>query len=108
MPWNKKIHWQIFNITARVVGGGFILVGVVFSLWGLSLLLDSQATIGVNGVPATDPWNKAIILVVGLVLFVLGLSLVLARPFRPDLADSALADSKRPASDKVEKHDPAT
>jgi hypothetical protein len=106
MLWNEKRHWQTVNIGARVVGGAFIFGGMVFSIWGFSILLDSKATIDVDRVPTTDPWTKAIVLIVGLVFLVLGLLLVFARRFGPDLGDSAFTDSKRISPDKIEKHEP--
>ena len=94
-----KLHWQIVNIGARVVGCGFIFGGIIFSVWGVSLLLDGKATIGIDGVPSNDPWTKAIVLIVGLVFFVLGILLVSARRFRPDLGDSAFTAWKKISSD---------
>lgn len=94
-----KLHWQIVNIGARVVGVGFILCGVIFSVWGISLLLDRKATIGVDGIPTCDPWTKATMLIAGLVVFVLGILLVSARRYRPDLGDSAFTASKQISTD---------
>jgi hypothetical protein len=79
----RKIHWQLFNTFGRIVGVGFSLVGGIFALWGLSLVLDSKATIDVDGVPSTDPWIKAVVLIVGLVVCVLGVLMLVARRYRP-------------------------
>jgi hypothetical protein len=69
--------------------------GIVFIIWGVSLVLNSNATLDVNGVPSKDPWIKSIVLIVGLVVGVLGVLLLIARPYRPDLRD--------PSSPKVMK-----
>ena len=79
----RKTYWQLFNTTGRIVGVGFFLVGGIFSLWGLSLVLNPKATIDVNGVPSSDPWTKAIVLIAGLVVCVLGVLLIVARRFTP-------------------------
>jgi hypothetical protein len=82
----------LFNIAVRLVGAGFVFVGAVFAIWGLFLVLDPKATIGVNGVPSNDPWIKAMVLVVGLVVGVLGVLLVFARPPQPTGNNSASSD----------------
>lgn len=88
----RKTYWQLFNTAGRIVGVGFTVVGGIFSIWGLLLVLDPKATISVNGVPSNDPWDKAIVLIIGLVVCVLGILLVFARPFRPDLESSDKKD----------------
>ncbi len=60
-----------------------IIVGVVFTIWGLSLVLDPKATIDVNGVPSSDPWEKTGVLIMGLVVAVLGILVLKALPYRP-------------------------
>jgi hypothetical protein len=75
-------YWRLLTIIARLIGVGFALVGGVIAIWGVTLVLDPKATIAVNGVPSSDPWIKASMLVVGLVVSVLGVLLVIARPFR--------------------------
>jgi hypothetical protein len=79
----RKIHAVALNFLARVFGVMAIIAGVVFTIWGLSLVLDHNATIDVNGVPSNDPWEKAIVLIVGLVAVVLGILMLMARPYRP-------------------------
>jgi len=51
---------------------------------GLLLVLNPKATVDVNGVPSSDPWTKAILLIAGLVVCVLGVLLVVARRYQPD------------------------
>jgi uncharacterized membrane protein YuzA (DUF378 family) len=79
----RNIHAAALNLLARVFGVMAIIVGVVFTIWGLSLLLDRKATIDVEGVPSGDPWEKAIVLVVGLVAGVIGILVFKARSYRP-------------------------
>jgi hypothetical protein len=84
----QKTHWQLFNALGKLIGVGFIFVGGIFSIWGISLLLDPKATIDVDGGPTNDPSIKATTLIVGLIVLALGVLLVIAKPFRPDLEDS--------------------
>jgi hypothetical protein len=98
----QKTYWRSFNVAARIVGTGFLLVGGIFVLWGLSLVLDPKATIGVDGVPSTDPWIKASVLVVGLVVCGLGVLLLISRRYRPDLGDSPFTRRKKTTVEKRE------
>jgi hypothetical protein len=68
-----------------------IFVGLVFTAKGSWLLLHHDATIDVNGVPATDISIKAIVLMAGLVISVLGILMLKARRYRPDLGDHAFS-----------------
>ena len=95
MSKQQKTYWQTFNVLGRVVGAGFVCVGGIFVLWGLSLVLDSKATIGVDGVPSSDPWIKASVLVAGLVVGGLGVLLLISRRYRPDLGDSPFTPGKK-------------
>lgn len=79
----RKIHAAAFNILARIFGVMAIIVGAVFTIWGLTLVLDKNSTIGVNGVPSSDPWEKAPVLVIGIMVFALGFLVLMARPYRP-------------------------
>src|SRR5437899_9310266 len=79
----RKIHAALLNAGARVFGVMAIIVGVVFSIWGLSAVLDPKATFEVDGVPSSDPWMKASVLLVGLVSVAIGVLTVRARPYQP-------------------------
>src|SRR5664280_2532155 len=94
MSQYTKFHWLIVNGCVRVFGVGAIVAGVVFTAWSSWLLLHRDATIGVNGVPSNDPWDKATILIAGLVVLVLGILVLKARRYRPDLGDSASSIGK--------------
>ena len=84
----QRIYWQVFNILGRFVGAGFTLVGGVFVLWGVSLLLDRNATFSVDGIQSSDPWTKSVVLAAGLGVVVLGIMLLKSKRYRPDLGDS--------------------
>jgi hypothetical protein len=79
----RKLHAAAFNTLGRIFGVGAIIVGVVFVIWGLSLVLNHNATIVVNGVPSSDSWIKASVLIVGLVLSTIGILMLMARPYQP-------------------------
>jgi hypothetical protein len=66
----RKIYWQSFNVAGRLVGACFVLVGAIFVIYGMTS-------------------GGAMFAVPGLVVAVLGVLLVCARPYRPDLHDSA-------------------
>jgi hypothetical protein len=83
-----SFFWILFNIAGRVVGTGFAVAGAFLAHNGWALLHDPKATINVNGVPDSDPWIKGMLLVLGLVVFALGVLLVFSRSFRPDLESS--------------------
>jgi hypothetical protein len=65
MPDWRKAYWQGFNFVGKIVGVLFILFGTIFVICG--------ATSG-----------GAIFLIPGLVVAVLGILLIFARPYRPD------------------------
>ena len=44
----QKTYWQLFNALGKLIGVGFIFVGGIFSIWGISLLLDPKPTIDVD------------------------------------------------------------
>ena len=79
----RKLHAMVLNIGARIFGVMAVIWGLGFSIWGLSLVLNPNATIGVNGVASSDPWEKASILVVGLVFIAIGILVLMARPYKP-------------------------
>jgi uncharacterized membrane protein len=67
-----------------ILGGvSAIIIGSVFVVWGLSVLLDHNATITVNEVPSSDPWIKASVLVGGLIIVGTGVWKLLTRCHRP-------------------------
>ncbi len=77
LKW-QKIYWLSFNALGRVVGAGFTLFGGVFTLWGVSLVLDRNATIAVNGMPSGDLWIKSIVLIVGVGMGVIGMMILMS------------------------------
>jgi hypothetical protein len=91
---NMSYYWRFFNFAVRCVGVGFVVAGVLLTHTGWTLIDDPKATLNVNGVPSSDPWIKGMPLVLGLVVGVLGVLLVFARSFRPDLESSDEKDDE--------------
>jgi hypothetical protein len=79
----RKLHAAALNTLARIFGAGSIFVGGVFAIWGLALTIDRNATVDVNGMPSTDPWIRAGVIVVGLVFVVIGILTLKAKPYQP-------------------------
>ena len=77
----EQRHAKTVNFFARVFGVLAIIAGVVFTVWGLSLVLNPKATIDLGGVPSSDPWIKTGILVVGLVIVTIGILMLKAKPY---------------------------
>ena len=82
-------HWRVFNVIRRLTGLLATFNGAVLAIWGASLLLRPERTIDVQGVPSAAIWPKLVTLVVGIVAGVLGVLLVRARTYRPDLGDTS-------------------
>jgi hypothetical protein len=68
----QKGHWVLFNFLGRFVGAWFVFGGVVFVIYGFAS-------------------GGAEFVIPGLVVGVLGVLLILAKPYRPDPDDSAKA-----------------
>ncbi|MDR3457743.1 MAG: hypothetical protein P4N60_09880 [Verrucomicrobiae bacterium] len=79
-----KIHAAALNTMARIFGVMAVIAGVIFTIWGLAIVFDPNATFDVDGVPSNDPWIKAMPLVAGIVALVMGVLMLLARPYRPE------------------------
>ncbi len=79
----RKLPAAVINTLARIFGVGAIFVGGAFAIWGLVLVLSPKGTIDDNGVPTSDPWIKALVLVVGLVAVAMGVLTLKARPYQP-------------------------
>jgi hypothetical protein len=65
MPDWRNTYWQGFNFVGKIVGELFILFGTVFIIYGVTS-------------------NGAAFVITGLIVAVLGILLVCARPSRPD------------------------
>lgn len=89
----RNAYWFVFNALARLFGVVAILVGGIFIWWGLSLLLNRGATLDVDGIPSHDLWTKSLPLVAGAVAAMLGIMVLKAKRFRPDLGDAAFSHS---------------
>ena len=57
--------------------------GLVLFVWGLSLVLNPDSPIDINGVPTTSLVVKSIVLAGGLIVAILGAVLLFARPTQP-------------------------
>jgi hypothetical protein len=79
----KRSWWHTFTVTLRIVGAFFVLDGLVLFVWGLSLVLNPDSPIDINGVPTTSMVVKSIVLAGGLLVAILGLVLLFARPIQP-------------------------
>jgi hypothetical protein len=79
----RKLHAAALNLWARCFGALGVFIGVVFTIWGLSLILHREATVTVNGVPTNDPFEKRLVLGVGLVVFAMGVLVLKAKPYKP-------------------------
>ena len=80
-------YWRSYNIMRRVVGLGFALWGFGFASWGLWLALHPNVPFPVDGVPTTAVGPKLGMTLVATALTGLGIWLIRARPYRPDLGD---------------------
>jgi hypothetical protein len=62
----QKTYWQVFNIAARFVGAGFVIVGGICFYYALSQ-------------------GDVLAIVMIAVVAVLGFLMICAKPYRPDL-----------------------
>lgn len=99
-----KTYWWLFNNLVRFVGVMFALVGAGMALWSLSLLADPHSMISDGNTFTNDPGPKAMGLILSLIVSGLGILLITARRYRPDLGDSPFTPRKNaPAKDPVYK-----
>ena len=69
-----RLYWRLFNFAVRLLGMGFAAVGLV-------LIITH---------PGDSGSERSVGIVVGAVVVLLGIGLLLVRPYRPDLGDAAL------------------
>jgi hypothetical protein len=69
----RKTYWQGFNIAGRLVGTGFVIVGGICFLYAISQ-------------------GDVLAMVMTAVVAVLGILLIFAKPYRPDLSKSASSE----------------
>ena len=74
-----RLYWRVFNIGMRLVGSGFAAVGLV-------LIITH---------PGDSGSERAVGIVVSAVVMLLGIGLLLVRPYRPDLGDAAWGQPPR-------------
>jgi hypothetical protein len=58
----RKLHAKAVNFLARAFGVMAIINGVIFTIWGCSLVLDAKATIDVDGAPSVAGQDKPALL----------------------------------------------
>jgi hypothetical protein len=80
----NKPGWHTFIITLRIVGAFFVFDGLVLAVWGILLVLNPDLPIDLNGVPTTNMLLKSGVLAGGLVVAILGVVLLFAKPIQPD------------------------
>jgi len=71
-PWNER-YWSAFNTMGKVVGAAFSLWGSVFAVWGVYRLFHRAHH---------DPRETILIEGGGVVVIVLGILILKAKPFR--------------------------
>jgi hypothetical protein len=79
MTWRAD-YWRMFNVLVRVLGLTALVSGTVFTVLGISRIVQSGA-IRIEGEPGL------ILLLVGLLSLAIGAAILRAPPFRPDLGD---------------------
>jgi hypothetical protein len=72
----KSAYWKTFNALARVVGAGFMVVGSIVAVFGIGS-------------------RDGLTVVVALVVVPLGVLLVRARPYRPDLGEAPFSERQK-------------
>lgn len=85
MPWSEKRHWQVVNVSTRLFGLMFILMGVVAAIDGVILLRDPHSF-------DSEPMGQSLtgsfmwdLFGLSAVTLTIGVLFMIARPYRPDL-----------------------
>ena len=82
-----RFHWRLFTILLRTTGIVFTFGGLVLVGWSIHLVVNPEASYSVNELESFDKGSRWTLLVMALVQTILGVALLLARSFRPDLGD---------------------
>ena len=90
-----QTYLRLFNITARLLALAMTFVGGGSFIQGAIWMLSPSSTLSVNGVQTTDVAPKLAFVVLGLVVMALGILLLRASPYRPDLGDRTIAFPRR-------------
>lgn len=77
------LYWKIFNLCLRGVGIAFLVAGIIGAVYFFPILVDSRATIDVNGVPTNDPLYKLLAVALPVAFGALGFLIVRAKPYYP-------------------------
>lgn len=83
----QKVHWALFNFGARrLVGPGFVVVGLYGGIYNLPALFPGGTTL-VDGVSSDDLFFRLISVFFPLLVAFLGLALCRAKPYHPHHLD---------------------
>jgi hypothetical protein len=85
-------HWRRVTKFSRVIGVWFILGGSFFAVWGIHLALHLGVPFAGNGVEDHHLQPRLTMAAMGTLLALLGVGLVSARAYRPDLGDRNALD----------------
>jgi len=69
----RNIYWKLFNFLARIVGVLFLAVGLTICIYTVIALRNSQL----------QPFDAWVMIISTFVVAVLGLLLIIARPYKP-------------------------
>jgi heme/copper-type cytochrome/quinol oxidase subunit 2 len=75
MPKNTNGYWGFVNAVGKVIGCGFVLVGTILAMWGIKTII---------GTSRYDSTEITIVILSAIVVIVLGVLLLMARPYRPN------------------------
>ena len=85
----QRWHWRTINVLRRMFGISATIIGTGFVVWSMTLVLRSQSTLDIGGVPTSDLEPKLVILGGGVAVLILGVLMVRAVAYRPDLGDAS-------------------
>jgi len=89
------------NVLRRVFGIVATIIGVVFVVQAMVLVLRSQSTLDIGGVPTSELGPKLTILGGGVAVLIFGVLMLRAVVYRPDLGDTSwLVEPQAAAADR--------
>lgn len=89
----ESVFWRIFNIAGKVVGSGFLVVGLIVGSYSLPSLLSWDSTINVNGTPSAELSHKLVAVFLPYIVAVFGWFLIRAKPYYPERDKSDKSDT---------------
>jgi hypothetical protein len=85
-------HWRRVTKLSRVVGVGFILWGTVVAAWSIHLARYLELPFTVDGIEDHHLQPRFTMAAIGVLLALIGVGLLAARAYRPDLGDRNVLD----------------